>query len=109
LAGDRRAAATAEAQLVREVRQPPELFELARLSAQLAAAAERDTGLSADEQASLAAKHAAQALALLQGAAQSGYFRDPRQARALREDPLLAPVRDRREYRALLSDVPASK
>jgi tRNA A-37 threonylcarbamoyl transferase component Bud32/tetratricopeptide (TPR) repeat protein len=68
-------------------------------------AVRRDTKLSAAEREAGADRYGKQAVALLQGLAGRGYFRDPKHAATLRSDWELLPLRGRADFARLLAQV----
>ena len=68
-------------------------------------AARRDKALSVAERDTCAERHGKQAVALLQGLADRGYFRDPAHAKVLTTDLELLPLHGRTDFAKLLSQV----
>ena len=107
-AGEHQKAAEQADKLVKEKLQGSELYNLACVYSLSAAAAVRDKGLPPEEQKTLPERYAGQAVELLQRAADAGFFREAKNAQALRTDPDLAPLPPRRlcVLPASLSDKP---
>jgi hypothetical protein len=64
--------------------------------------AKADPRLPSDERARLAEQYAASGVAALEKLHGQGYFKDPKHAKTLKEDPDLQPLRNRKDFHRLL-------
>jgi tetratricopeptide (TPR) repeat protein len=81
------------------------LYPAARVYATSANAVSQDTRLSEEERKAKSEQYASKAVELLGKAEESGLFKNPQAAKNLQEDADLKPLRERRDYKALLQKI----
>ena len=81
------------------------LCDLARVYALSTAAVMKDRKTEAASQNQLAEQYAVQAVALLEKAHAASFFKDPKKAERLKEDPDLAPLGSRGDFKKLVAEV----
>jgi serine/threonine-protein kinase len=89
--------------------QGDSLYDLACVLALAGAAAARDARMPGSERRSLAEKHAARAIALLEQARGKGFFKDTKRVDHLKKDSDLDCLRQRADYQEFLASLEAKK